>query len=230
MSCRAALHNLIPVLLLSTLLSGQNQAPGPANATDFPVLLQQAIIAGKTPVGTKIQARLTIATLFNGTVIPRNALFSGEIAESSAKTATEPSRLSILIDSAQWKNGSAAVKLYFTGWYYPRIAAEGGQDLQYGPPQPATRTWNGQGQYPDPNSKIYRPFPSGDSDKGSAVPDTPASATSKNRVLMKDVEAQHSSDGGIALVSKQSNIKLEKYTTYVFSAAVAAAADPPPLK
>jgi hypothetical protein len=232
MSYRAALHNLIPVLLLSTFLPGQNQTSTPANtnATDFPVLLQQVVVAGKTPAGTKIQARLTIATLFNGTVIPRNALLSGEVAESSVKTATEPSRLSILVDSAQWKNGSATLKLYFTGWYYPTTAAEGGQDLQYGPPEPANRTWNGQGQYPDPNSKVYRPFPGGDSDKGSAVPDTPASATSKNRVLMKDVEAQRNSDGGIALVSKRSNIKLEKYTTYVLSAAAASTVDSPPQK
>jgi hypothetical protein len=212
---RIVLYIVVLAVSFSSLMAAQQKGVA-VSAPDFPVILQQNVVAGKTPVGTKVQAKLMIATLFNGTVIPRNAVFSGEVAESTAKTATEPSRLSVLIDSAQWKNGSAAIKLYFAGWYYP-TTTENGQDLQYGPPQPANRTWNGQGQYPDPNSRVYQPFPSGDSDKGSAVPDTPTSATSKNRVLMKDVEAQRAGDGSVAVISKHANIKLEKYTTYVFS-------------
>jgi hypothetical protein len=211
---RIVLYIVVLSVCFSAFMAAQQKEAG-IGTTDFPVILQQNVMAGKTPVGTKIQARLTIATLFNGTVIPRNAVFSGQVIESAAKTATEPSRLSVLIDSAQWKGGSAAMKFYFTGWYYP-TTTESGQDLQYGPQQPANRTWNGQGQYPDPNSKVYRPFPGGDSDQGSAVPDTPTSATSKNRAMMKDVEAQRSGDGGVAVISKHANIKLEKYTTYVF--------------
>jgi hypothetical protein len=227
MSYQVAVHTLIPALLLSAVLAGQqSQAPRSANAADFPVLLQQTVTAGKTPVGSKIEARLAMATLFNGTVIPRNAVLSGQVVESSAKTASDDSsRLLIVIDSARWKNGSAAVQLFFNGWYYPSTLDESGQDLQYGPTQPATRTWNGQGQYPDPNSRVYRPFPSGDEDKGSAVPNTPSSGTAKNRALIKDVEAEHTSTGKIALVSKRSSIKLEKYTTYVLSPA-----DSPPQK
>jgi len=212
---RTALQNLILGVFCSTALLGQ-QTTTPVPEPEFPVILQQGVTAGKTPVGTKIQAKLSIATLVDGKVVPRNATFSGEVVESVAKTATDPSRLAIRMDSAQWKNGAAAIKVFFTGWYYPTIN-EAGQDLQYGPPQPANRTWNGQGEYPN-SSQGYKPFPGSDSDKGSAVPDTPAATTSNHRVLMKDVQIGRSSDGTIVLVSKHSNIKLERYTTYVLSA------------
>jgi hypothetical protein len=220
-----AYRNVVPTLVLVTLgaihLFSQ-QGANPASAPEFPILLHQTVTAGKTPPGSKIQAKLAIATLVNGTVIPRNAVFSGEVVESVAMTATEPSRLSIRMDSAQWKDGSATIKAYFTGWYYPTVD-EAGQDLQYGPQQPARRTWNGQGEYPDSNSHVYRPFPSGDSDKGQTAPDTSSSTTSKNRALMKNIEVGRSADGAVVLVSKHTNIKLEKYTTYVVSSGEAAA-------
>lgn len=185
---------------------------------EFPVILEQNVVAGKTQVGTKIEAKLVVATLVGGTVIPRNAEFSGEVIESAAKTATDASRLEIRLDSVQWKAGSATTKVYLTSWYYPSTA-EGGQSLQYGPTQPAKSTWNGQGEYPDSNSKVYRPFPGGgDSNQNSTVPDTPVSSTSNHRVLMKNVEATRKDDGAIALSSHHSNLKLDKYTTYVFAA------------
>jgi hypothetical protein len=195
----------------SALLFGQQQpAPsGPSGVREFPVILEQSLVAGKTPVGTKIQAKLEVATLVDGTVIPRNAIFSGEVLESVAKTRTDPSRLAIRMDSVQWNDS----RFYLTAWYYPAEDASG-QNLQYGPTQPANRTWNGEGQYPDPNSKIYKPFPGGDAnDKSASVPDTPSATISNHRVLMKDVETASGNDGEIALVSKHSNIKLDKVTT-----------------
>lgn len=202
----------------SCTLLGQQKGPdsGAQAVREFPVTLQQSVSAGKTPVGTKIQAKLWVATLVDGTVIPRNAVFSGEVVESIAKTRTEPSRVALRMDSVQWKDGSAAVKVYLTAWYYPPRTA-GGQDLQYGPQQPANRTWNGEGQYPDPNSKVYKPFPGSDSGQGSAVPDTPNATTSNHRMLMQDVETASGTDGTLALVSKRTNIKLDKLTTYVLA-------------
>lgn len=213
---------VVPRLVLSvvcsaTLLGQQKPAvPTPYGVQAFPVLMQQSVAAGKTPVGAKIQAKLGVATLVDGVVIPRNATFSGEVIESVAKTNTDPSRLAIRMDSVHWKNGSASVKAYLTAWYYPPRDITG-QELQYGPPQPANRTWNGQGQYPDPNASLYQPFPGSASDKGASVPDTPASTTSNHRVLMKDVESVSSNDGAIAIVSKRTNIKLDKLTTYVLA-------------
>jgi hypothetical protein len=213
----------VSILVLSgiyscTLLS-QEKAKDPASSSgiqEFPVILQQSVTAGKTPAGTKIQAKLWVATLLDGAVIPRNAVFSGEVVESVAKKGTDPSRISVRMDSVQWKNGSAAVRVYLTAWYYP-ARNEGGQDLQYGPTQPANRTWNGEGQYPDPNSKVYKPFPGSGSDSGSSVPDTPTATTSNHRILMQDVTTASGSDGTLTLVSARTNLKVDKLTTYVLA-------------
>jgi NDP-sugar pyrophosphorylase family protein len=99
------------------------------------VILQQGVTAGKTPVGSKIQAKLGVSTLVDGTVIPRNAVFWGEVIESVAKKGPNPSRVSVRMDSVQWKNGSAALKVYLTAWYYP-ARDQMGQNLEYGPQQP----------------------------------------------------------------------------------------------
>lgn len=201
------------------LFMGQQNSPfaSAAEAPEFPVTLQQNIVAGKTTVGTKIQANLAIATLLNGQVIPRNAIFSGEVIESEAKTSSKPSRLSLRMDTVRWKSGSAPVKIYLTAWYYPTVE-QNGQDLRYGPTKPANQTWNGAGQYPDPNSKIYRPFPGDDSSQNSSPSNTPVLVTSNHRIQMKEVESLDSDDGTITLLNNHRNLKLDKLTTYVLSA------------
>ena len=218
LTLKMTVSTLVLSVGFSYTLAGQQRGPeaGLPKVQEFPVILQQSVTAGKTPVGTKIQAKLWVATLVGGTVIPRNAVFSGEVVESVAKTKTDPSRVALRMDSVQWKNGSAAVKVYLTAWYYPPRSASG-QDLLYGPQQPANRTWNGEGQYPDPNSKVYKPFPGSGSDQGSAVPDTPTAIAGNHRVLMEDVESTRGADGVVALVSKRTDIKLDKLTTYVLA-------------
>jgi hypothetical protein len=216
---KMAVSILVLSLSCSITLHGQQKpaASGPTGAAEFPVILQQGITAGKTPVGAKVQAKLTVATLVNGTVVPRNAVFSGEVIESTAKTKTDPSRLAIRMDSVQWKDGSASLKVYLTAWYYP-TRYEMGQAPEYGPQKPATRTWNGAGTYPDPNSSdTYKPFPTGNTDQGDSVPNTPSATTSNRRVQMKNVETSSGGDGTVTLVSKRNNLKLDKLTTYVFS-------------
>jgi len=205
--------------VFSCVSFGQQKAATPlALSQEFPVAMEQSVSAGKTAVGTKVRAKLVVATLVQGKVLPRNATLTGEVLESVAKTATTPSRLAIRMDSAQWKDGSAALKIYLTAWYYP-ATEEGGQNLQYGPPQAPGKTWNGQGAYPNPNSPSYKPFPGGDPDEDkSSVPDTAAAKVSDHRVVMKDVEWVRAEDGTGTLVSKRVNIKLDRLTTYVFAA------------
>jgi hypothetical protein len=70
-----------------------------SGAREFPVVMQQSKVAGKTAVGTKVRAKLEVATLGNGTVVPRNAVPSGGVIESRTKSASEPSRLAIRMDS-----------------------------------------------------------------------------------------------------------------------------------
>jgi hypothetical protein len=205
------------VFCAAALLGQQKPAaPTPSGVQEFPVILQKSVAAGKTPAGTKIEAKLEASTPVNGAVIPRDAVFSGEVIESVAKTAADPSRLALRMDSVKRKNGSASVKVYLTAWYYPQ-RDETGQDLQYGPQQPANRGWNGQGQYPDANSKVYKPFPGSDSGKSDSAPNTPVSTTANHPVRMKDVETASGNDGEIAIVCKRANLKLDKLTTYVFA-------------
>jgi hypothetical protein len=206
------------VLLSVTLFSQQTPSTSTAAvALQLPVLLQDNVVAGKTPPGTKIQCKLIAATLVAGTVIPKSAVLSGEVVESLAKTGTAPSRLSVRMDSAQWKTGSASLKVYLTRWYYPTTEAAG-QNLQYGDPGSPKRTWNGMGQYPDPNSPVYKPFPTESDKPKNSVPDTPAAVISDHPTLMKNVDSVRKDDGSLAIVSAHSNLKLDKLTTYVLAA------------
>jgi hypothetical protein len=206
--------------LFSCVSFGQQKPATPLapRAQELPVVMQQSVSAGKTAIGTKVRAKLEVATLVQGKVLPRNATLTGEVVESAAKTATTPSRLAIRMDSVQWKDGTADLKVYLTAWYYP-ATQEGGQDLQYGPPESPGKKWNGQGAYPNPNTPAYKPFPGADQDEDkSSVPDTAATKVSDHRVVIKDVEWVRAEDGTPALVSKRVNIKLDRLTTYVFAA------------
>ena len=213
-------RQLFVLFLVSCVSFAQQKPTAPLSppAQEFPVVMQEGVSAGKTPVGTKVRAKLEVATLAQGQVLPRNATLSGEVIESTAKTATTPSRLAIRMNSVQWKDRTAPLNLYLTAWYYPAMQ-EGGQDLQYGPPESPGKKWNGQGAYPNPNTPAYKPFPGGDQDEDkSSVPDTAATKVSDHRVAMKDVEWVRAQDGTATLVSKRANIKLDRLTTYVFAA------------
>jgi hypothetical protein len=166
---------------------------------EFPVVFQESVTAGRTPVGTKIQAKLTMATLLNGIVVPQNAEFSGEVVLSQAKSKNQPSRLSVRMDSIIWKDGSSSVKAYVTNWFYPSII-DSGQDSPSGPV-----LWHDAGS----------PVP-GPSDEPSAA-GAPKSTKSQHREKMKEVDSERTSDGILTLVSKQHNLKLDHTTTYVLT-------------
>jgi hypothetical protein len=216
-------HAVLTVVLGSAALLSQPPPAPPSSSAglEFPVSMRQNVAAGTTPVGTKVQAKLVVATLVDGVVIPRDAILSGEVTESVAKSKTDPSRLAIRMDSAQWKNGAAPIKVYLTAWFYP-VAAMTAQNLSYEPPGAAqsVRKWNGMGTYPDKNAPPdSQPLPGRDTDKdpGVALP-SPSSGIAKYRVLMKNVESRRNSDGAVTLTSERFNIKLDKVTTYVLAA------------
>jgi hypothetical protein len=216
----------------SSSAQSSSNTPGSFPGLEFPAVISQNVVAGTTPVGTKIRAKLAVATLVNGVVVPRDAILSGEIVESVAKTASGPSRLAVFMESAQWKGGAAPTalrfntKLYLTAWYYPQaplspypLSAQAGAAASL----PSTHG-NGVSNYPNPtyrapNAPSSRPFPSDDADR-NGDPSSPASGVSQHRVLMKDVESARSREGAVTLTSTHSNIKLNKTTTYVFAAGV----------
>jgi len=206
---------VITVALASAALLGQ-QKPGPPPPTagiEFPVLMQQNVTAGKTPVGTKVQAKLAVATLVNGVVVPEGAILSGEVTESVAKSAVVPSRLAICMESSRWKNGSVPIKVYLTAWYYP--VARQNQDLSSGLPDADNRsTVRTGGAFPGPRNPTSPPFSAGSDASATRLP---ASSSSQHRVLMKNVESTRNNNGAVILTSKYSNLKLDKQTTYVLA-------------
>lgn len=226
MFTRAFVVQQLSILVFCAVLYGQQKpAPSAAPATsappavlEFPVILQENLESGKIAVGAKVEAKLTVATLVNRVVIPKDAVFSGVVMESVAQSAKHPSRLAIRMDSVQWKDGSTSIKAYLIPWYYPKTIANG-PNLQYGPPQSAAATWNGEGQYPNTDSRVYQPFPDGSDKSAGAIPDTTSSRTANTAARMKDVALAPTTDGGIALVCEHANLKLDKLTTYVLAAA-----------
>jgi len=185
---------------------------------EFPVKMRQNVVAGKTPVGTKVEANLQIATLVGRTVIPVAAIFSGTVIQSAAKSATDPSRLAIRMDSVRWKTGSTAIKVYLTAWYYPIRMATDEVSLDQPPPTAATipRRRRAAGPY-DSNQAASGPFPGSPAPSGADAPPVATANLSDNRALMKDVESTRHGDGAVALSSKRVNIKLDKSTTYVLA-------------
>jgi hypothetical protein len=179
---------------------------------EFPVLMQQNVVAGKTPVGTRVQAKLVAATLVKGVVVPQDAIFDGEITESAAISSAEASRLAIRIDSAHWKNGSLPINVYLTAWYYP-VAA----------PMPHASTDQRRGVQGSVQLGATSRYPAnppsfpGTGDDDDTAPNVPGMTLSKHRMQMKDVESNNDKDLGVVLTSKRNNIKLDKSTTYVLA-------------
>lgn len=231
MSCgKTIVVRLAPlaVVLGTAVLFGQStvRAPSSTLTLEFPVVMRQNVVAGKTPVGTKIQAKLAVATLVNGVVIPQDAILLGEVIESAPKSATEPSRLAIRVDSAQWKKESMPIvfplasKVYLTAWYYP-VETPAAQDFPEGLPEGprgGTRHRGGSVPYPNPGPQDSPPYSRGNTDE-TTKPATPAPspAVSPHRVLMKNIKSTRGNDGSVTLTSNRSNIKLDKSTTYVLA-------------
>jgi hypothetical protein len=211
----------------TTQQSAGSAAPGPAATPtnlatapdcvgcELPIILRQNVEAGKTAVGTKVEARLMMGTMMKGGVIPRDAMISGEVIESVAKSDNSPSRLAIRMDSAQWKNGEAKFKVYLRAWYYPP-APIAPPNLSYTPPGD-NRNWGGVDPTvdttdpPNPSQRLSRNLNTG------VNAATPATFISKDRVLMKNVKSASGADGSVVLVSSRSNLKLNKLTTYVLA-------------
>jgi len=181
---------------------------------EFPVLLQQTVEAGKTPVGTKVTGKLAVATQFHGTLIPRDAIVSGVIFESVRKSANGPSRLGIRMENAKWKGESTCMmKAYLMPLYYPLTT----QSLQGAPiesPDPESRTLSG------PNQSGSSPMSAPSSNNSDAIQAAiPQIARIASRpVSMKNVAMEPVPNDGVALVSEHDNIKLYKMTTYVLAA------------
>lgn len=205
----------VPAAGASSVAATGTSAADACAGCELPITLRQSVEAGKAAVGTKVEARLMMATMVAGAVLPRGAVISGEVIESVAKSDKSPSRLAIRMDSAQWKNGGAKFKMYLTAWYYPP-APMAAPNISY-VPQGDRRNWGGTDPTvdttdpPNPAQRMSR-----NQDTGMNV-DAPTSLISGKRVPMKNVTSASGADGSVALVSSRSNIKLNKVTTYILA-------------
>ena len=218
------------LVLLFVPASNAEKKPS-ADLVEFPVYLQQRITAGITPVGTKVAAKLTIATLVKGKVIPEGATISGEVTESQAKSADEPSKLGIRMDVAEWKDGSQPIKVYLTEWYYPprRPMREDDNPSLPGIHGSVGITMGGATPYPPSTSPGGSRFPDDEPPTVSPTidpnPDKTTTNVSPHRVRMKDVESKRGDDGSISLVCKKRSLKLDKNTVYALASAGLGAAE-----
>jgi len=193
----------------------QSQSSASSVLRQFPVVLQQSVEAGKTPVGTKVQAKLAADTMFHGILVPQNAIVTGIIFQSVAKNAKAPSRLGIRMENAKWKDESTCMmRAYLMPLYYAMIT-QSPQAMPNGSPDPGdSRTLSGPAESSSPMQN--RQFPDNSEASRGAMPDTPV--LSSRPVSMKNVEIEPVDDGGVALVSEHTNIKLHKMTTYILAA------------
>jgi hypothetical protein len=212
----------LTLVLSSIVLLSQSIPAGPRSSSllEFPAMMLQKVTAGTTPVRTKVQAKLALATLVGRVVVPQGTLLSGEVTESVPKSATNASRLGIRMDSAQWKNGSMTIKVYLTAWYYPKVTPPL-QDLSPDPdPQDNVairgRRRRGADNSTFPNTSASPPGRGTGPDLAPAPP-SPDQGLSKHRVPMKNVESARNNDGAITLISKSGNLKLDKETAYVLA-------------
>jgi hypothetical protein len=208
----------LALVLSSIVLLGQSTPAGPSSSSllEFPVIMLQKVTAGTTPVRTKVQAKLALATLVGRVVAPQGAILSGEVTESVPKSATDASRLGIRMDSAHWKNGSVTIKVYLTAWYYPvappqDLSTDAQDDVAI---RPRRRRGSDNSTYP--NTSASAPGLGTGTDPAPAPP-SPEQGLSKHRVLLKNVESERNNDGAITLISKRGNIKLDKDTAYVLA-------------
>lgn len=213
---KRTLSQVAIIVFCVTASMGQQKPPTPSASGlhEFALVLQQSIESGKATIGTKVQAKLAVATMFEGTVIPRNALFSGVVIESTLKSANEPAKLAIRMETAEWKHGSTSITAYLLPLYYPAMT-QSLPNFGDSPQQSGPNTPDGTGQPSSSESPMRHPsFPTDESQ--SAIPEV---STSSNRpVQIKNVAVALADEGGAALVSEHGNIKLFKLTTYVFAA------------
>jgi hypothetical protein len=196
--------------------------PPPQPILELPASLQSKIVAGLTAPGTEVRAKLTLATLVGGVVIPEDAMLSGHVEQSVGKTQNAPSLLKIRFESAKWKKGSATLNLYLVSCYYPIEFNNSNPDDRSGVHGDIGVTMGGA---PPPNS-----FPrstSGTTASGvpmdashpDSFPDPRPTGTvsevSKHWVRMEKVDTGPSPEGGLQMTSNERTIKLDRNTIYL---------------
>jgi hypothetical protein len=191
-------------MLFCSLLSAaqaSRSSDGARNRQEFPLQLQQRVVAGQTEVRAPVQGKLIIATLVRGTVIPAGAMFSGTVEESIAKTAAAPSRLKVHMTKATWDDKSLAVDLFLANSFYeyPKRDVDETKNVSAST-LPTTieelRDYAKNEQNIRRNSAEINPWP--------------------RRTVMLDVSQERGAGGQIVLTSMKQNLRLDREVLYAF--------------
>lgn len=119
-----AAHATIGFCFLSLLASAQNERRVPNKAADavprggrIMAMMQNTIDAGKARVGDTVRMTAVKWGLSgSGAVIPRLAELSGRVVEAVPRSKSSPeSRLSIVVERAEWKGGFVPLKAFVVG-------------------------------------------------------------------------------------------------------------------
>jgi hypothetical protein len=112
---------LIAAALLATLAPGQSASKGAAALPDrmvIPVVLRTSIDAKDAKVDKRIELAATddVRDAAGRIVIPKQAKLSGRVAEVVQWTKDHPeSKVSIVVESAEWKGGSTTLRAFIAG-------------------------------------------------------------------------------------------------------------------
>jgi hypothetical protein len=178
----------------------------------------QKIEAGKTPVGTPVEAKLVMATLMSGRVVPRDAVLLGHVEQSQPKHGNEPSTLRIAIDTVRWNSGEMKISGYLTSRYHP-LAWDDSPDLSDGT--------DGSGLLADRRARrqqMMRVRTQGHMDERPAdqrttnAPDVKVGVSPNSRPIAHVTQVVTPA-GDVTLSSAARTIKLSKNTVYTFVAA-----------
>ena len=221
---------VIPLALCALASTGQTGRTVNANPQEFPATLSQTVEAGKTAAGTAVSARLMMATLVNGVVVPEGATLNGVVEVSAGRSESQPARIKIRMTQAIWKERAIALNLYLADQYYPRRAEQAPADSPLDSRDSTMRdvlvstnsilTRGGlvaRSPVTDPDTNTKAP-PTRHADQNAAN-DASNSAPARGmsgRTKLDRITAVPDGEGGIALVSDLKKLKLDRGTCYSF--------------
>jgi hypothetical protein len=106
----------LSALALASTICAQNAAPlafAGSRALQLPVTVEKTIEANKVHAGDSVRFRLEQPTLVgNGVVMPTGTILVGEVIESVALQNGSPSKLSVIVGRAEWKQQSIPLRAF----------------------------------------------------------------------------------------------------------------------
>jgi len=200
---------LIPLVLLSASMApGQSAAgtPASAGAVAIPAELKTSLHADKVHRGDPVELRsMEPVLLGNGVVMPVNAKISGRIVGAAPLQNGKPSWLVLLIEKAEWKQGSVRLHAFISRQIRVDTVTPGAAQGAEGstPPTSVRRAGRISARAAVGNGveNTATPLPH---DSGAAAQPTGFGKP----VLSKEIRIVTDSDGIVYLFSSTSNVHL----------------------